>query len=628
MSQPTFAERFRYEFDNVLAKGTGALIAVLAALTLIIMVIATIVAAIFQLSPDVDAGHMMWMLLMRIMDAGAVGGDSGSWSYLFLMLAVTLGGIFVFSALIGVLSAGLEERLSEMRKGKSKVIESNHTVILGWGPQIFTVLSELIEANTSRKRACIVVVADMDATEMYEAITAHIDDLRSTRIVCRSGSPSESATLQMANVMTARSIIIIRPEGELPDVHVIKTLLAITNDKQRRASPYHIVAELNEPKYVDVAKIVGRDELELIVTSDLIARITAQTCRQSGLSTVYTELLDFGGDEIYFHAEPSLAGQTFAQALFAYETATVIGIVGADGSVRVNPDHATILDASDRLICIATDDSAIQLSDDRSEPAAMELPDRANRVVSPEHTLILGWNWRTPEVIRNLDAYVAPGSTVTIVCTQEFATIEAWQAQSALTNMTIAVHDADSTDRELLDALNVVDFHHIIVMAISDALDAEQADACTLVTLLQLRDISDKVGSPFTIVSEMLDVRNRRLAEVTKADDFIVSNRLVSLILAQVAENKHLNAVFQDLFDPEGCEIYLKPVTDYVIPEVEVTVATLIEQAHQRGEIAIGYRIEALSQDAQQQYGVVINPAKSRVVTMQAADALIVIANS
>ena len=314
--------------------------------------------------------------------------------------------------------------------------------------------------------------------------------------------------------------------------------------------------------------------------------------------------------------------------MFAYETATVIGIVGADGSVRVNPDHATILDASDRLICIATDDSAIQLSDDRSEPAAMELPDRANRVVSPEHTLILGWNWRTPEVIRNLDAYVAPGSTVTIVCTQEFATIEAWQAQSALTNMTITVHDADSTDREVLDALQVVNFHHIIVMAISDALDAEQADACTLVTLLQLRDISDKVGSPFTIVSEMLDVRNRRLAEVTKADDFIVSNRLVSLILAQVAENKHLNAVFQELFDPEGCEIYLKPVTDYVIPEVEVTVATLVEQAHQRGEIAIGYRIEALSQDAQQQYGVVINPAKSRVVTMQAADALIVIANS
>ena len=50
----------------------------------------------------------------------------------------------------------------------------------------------------------------------------------------------------------------------------------------------------------------------------------------------------------------------------------------------------------------------------------------------------------------------------------------------------------------------------------------------------------------------MLDLRNRELAEVTQADDFIVSDQLISLMLAQVAENKHLNAVFADLFDPRG----------------------------------------------------------------------------
>ena len=38
----------------------------------------------------------------------------------------------------------------------------------------------------------------------------------------------------------------------------------------------------------------------------------------------------------------------------------------------------------------------------------------------------------------------------------------------------------------------------------------------------------------------MLDVRNRELAEVTQADDFIVSDKLVSLMLAQVSENKDL----------------------------------------------------------------------------------------
>ena len=50
----------------------------------------------------------------------------------------------------------------------------------------------------------------------------------------------------------------------------------------------------------------------------------------------------------------------------------------------------------------------------------------------------------------------------------------------------------------------------------------------------------------------MLDLRNRALAEVTRADDFIVSDRLVSLLMAQVAENPQLNAVFADLFDAGG----------------------------------------------------------------------------
>ena len=46
----------------------------------------------------------------------------------------------------------------------------------------------------------------------------------------------------------------------------------------------------------------------------------------------------------------------------------------------------------------------------------------------------------------------------------------------------------------------------------------------------------------------MPDVRNRQLAEVTRADDFIVSDSLVSLLLSQIAENRDLNAVFGDLF--------------------------------------------------------------------------------
>jgi hypothetical protein len=116
------------------------------------------------------------------------------------------------------------------------------------------------------------------------------------------------------------------------------------------------------------------------------------------------------------------------------------------------------------------------------------------------------------------------------------------------------------------------------------------------------------------------------LAEITQADDFIVSDALVSLMLAQVAENKQLNAVFADLFDPEGSEVYLKPAGDYVQLGVPVNFYTVVEAARRRNEVAIGYREKAKSNRADQQYGVTLNPSKSRLITFDAKDSIVVLA--
>jgi len=75
-----------------------------------------------------------------------------------------------------------------------------------------------------------------------------------------------------------------------------------------------------------------RDLVQAILSGDLIARLTAQTSRQSGLSVVYTELLNFGGDEIYFTHEPTLVGKTYGEALLAYETSAVMGIKKRNGT--------------------------------------------------------------------------------------------------------------------------------------------------------------------------------------------------------------------------------------------------------------------------------------------------------
>jgi hypothetical protein len=167
---------------------------------------------------------------------------------------------------------------------------------------------------------------------------------------------------------------------------------------------------------------------------------------------------------------------------------------------------------------------------------------------------------------------------------------------------------------------------HVITLSYSDHLYPQRADARTLITLLHLRDMVDRNGYRFSIVSEMLDQQNRALAEVARPDDFIVSDRLVSLMLSQVAENKMLNRVFADLFDPEGAEIYLKPIGDYVVLDRPVNFYTVVAAARERGEVALGYRLAAGSADAARNYGVVLNPRKSASVRFAAEDRVIVLA--
>jgi hypothetical protein len=167
----------------------------------------------------------------------------------------------------------------------------------------------------------------------------------------------------------------------------------------------------------------------------------------------------------------------------------------------------------------------------------------------------------------------------------------------------------------------------VIVLAYGD-LGPAKADAITLVTLLHLRNIAERDATPFSIVSEMLDVRNRDLAEATRVDDFIVSQHLISLMMARLSENADLAAVFGDLFDGDGSEIYLKPMADYVQPSIPTTMYELTEIARQRGEVFIGYRLTDDCHERGKGYGVHVNPEKARTVTFSAKDRIIVLAES
>lgn len=615
--------KLKYMFDNLMSKGTLALIGCLALITTVIIAIMSVIVLVTDSLEGGTFSNLMWMGFMRTLDSGTITGDTGSTIFVASMLIITLAGILVFSILIGLLTTGLQDMMDSLRKGRSKVIESNHTIILGWSDQIFTIISELIEANSNLRKSCIVIMGDKDKIEMDDEIRGRIPDSGRTRIVSRTGNPIDVNDMRIVNMAESKSLILL----EDSDANTIKAVLAIVNTDGCREKDITIVTVLNDAKNLEVAQIASQGRVEYILYNDIISRIMAQTCRQPGISAVYLELLDYDGDEIYISECPGLTGKTFGESLFCFKDSTVMGV--KRGTItQLKPPMDFIIEAGDEIIAIAEDDDKM-IADTHAAYTIMEEAietETRPSVAEPEYILILGWNENAAAIISELDGYVPKDSFLAVASDVE-DTREQWEKTGhSLQNLKVEFYTEDVTDRKVLDSLMAKNFHHVILLSDKHTDDIQQSDANTLITLLHLRDISEKTDYVFNTVSEILDNRNRQLAEVAKVNDFIISEKIISLMLAQISENKYLGPVFQDLFDADGSEIYMKPALNYIKKGIKVNYYTVVEAARRKNEIVIGYKIKSQQNDSTHAFGIYTNPKKTAEVCFEEEDMLIVIA--
>lgn len=623
--------KLRYKFDTFMSAGSTKLISYLGVVAMITVLIIAAVLYMGNIHPDevtrLNFVDTYWTSLMHILDPGTIGEHDGHWDFRLFMFLVTLMGIVIVSTLIGLISNGIMDKLDQLRKGRSFVIEQDHVLILGWSSKIFTIIPELIIANENQKDPKIVILADKDKVDMEDEIKDKIGNTKNTKIICRTGNPIDLHDLEIGNPVNSKSIIILDKENENSDSQIIKTILAIISSPHRRKAPYHITAEIENKRNFEVAKMVGKDEVELILSDDFVSKIMVQTSRQSGLSVVYIELMDFGGDEIYFLEEPKLVGKTFREAIFSYEDSAIIGVqFASDNHVEVNPPMSTVIQPGDQLIGITEDDDTMVISN-RTNFNLEEAFIRASKVdeTGPESILLIGWNNRARTIIQELDNYVQPGSRLKVISKFEDARIILEKLKKTVVNLSIEFEMIDTTDRNVLESMECPTYDYIMLLCYQEYFPIQEADAQTLITLLHLRNISSRSPRKMNIVSEMLDMRNRQLADITSADDFIVSDKLLSLLMTQVAENKFLMRVFEDLFDADGSEIYIKPVTDYIKIGKPVNFYTILESAARKNEVAIGYRKISESRNANMGYGVVVNPKKSDLITFTDKDKIIVL---
>ncbi|MEO0475269.1 MAG: hypothetical protein AAF085_04745 [Planctomycetota bacterium] len=592
---------------------------------------------------DVDMFGQIYIIWLAMTDPGNMNQDVESHAlYKIPAIMAGLAGIVILSMLIAFITTALDQKIGQLKKGHSKVIETNHTLILGWGERITEILRELVIANESEDSPCVVILSDKDKEEMDDYLSVHMPNTQNTRVVTRSGKISSLVNLDIVSVKTCKAVIVLpyctdaesQDEKSASDTRVIKTILGVLASKAE-GQEMNIVAELFTERSRTVANDIS-DEVTTIDGLDVLAKILVQTSRSIGLSVVYNEIMSFDGCEMYFHGSEEGVqwnGITFGEALYRFPDGVLMGIRRADGQLLVNPPADSTIQNGDDVLIVADDDSTIEFRDKPvAAPGEFDLAGGQN-TQRVEHELLIGWNAKSPIVIQQYADYVLEGSRIDIMIPNPSSEVidQVNALKQELHTLELSIIDADPLRPEPLMEVRPFKYDNIIIFSQGgSSTDPETTDSETIIILLQLRRIFESFpdeANSTKLISEVMNSDNMELVARAGVNDFIVSNRLISMLLSQISEEQSINDVYDDIFEEDGSEIYLKPASLYFneLP-AEYSFADMMAIAQRRKEVCIGIKIAALETAIDQNFGVTLIPEKNTTYNLKPDDRLIVVA--
>ena len=183
----TFKQLIRYRFDSFMARGGSSIFISLVVVFIgLLLTIAVVRLGIYFALPGehhaserkVDMFGQIYIIWLAMTDPGNMNQDVESHAlYKVPAIMAGLAGIVILSMLIAFITTALDQKITQLKKGHSKVIESDHTLILGWGERITEILRELVIANESEDNPCVVILSEIDKEEMDDYLSVHMPDI-------------------------------------------------------------------------------------------------------------------------------------------------------------------------------------------------------------------------------------------------------------------------------------------------------------------------------------------------------------------------------------------------------------------------------------------------------------------
>ncbi len=575
-------KRLRYWLDERMSKGTASMVKLLLITVLTVVVIVTALVIAFHLyGEDRSIIAVFWDNLRSAMSSSFPASNSGSLLYIVLYTMLGLTGMIFTGMLVGIFSSTMRGKIVALQKENPEVIETGHSVILGFRLGEYALLSEMVAAAGSEKRT-IVVVENMDREDMESAIRKNVKVPKNVRITVIKADPTAPNSLVCCAIPDCATLVInTREKGR-----TVKTLLAVEILLMGAAKRPKIVASVDANITIFPKTTLKAKGISMLHSGDVVARIIAHAATQTGVYEAFMDVIDFDNCEFYFEKAASLTGLCFGAAVLSARKGVVAGLFRNE-EVTLNPPADTLIEEGDLLVVF----EEVQGSISFNEVVSVELPAK-EETKAPEpvpEVVIFGINDSVLTVIRELPNNIERIKFIGISPKDKDSFIPAEEKFDS--EITAEYYN---TDYEALLTTMVRNARHIILL--SDRRKKEEdADTETMLRIIRLRDIKRKYDLPFTITAEIRCENNRRLITSEDSEDFVVATDLSSMMLAQITEDPRRVGIFNDILDEEGSEIYLRNASDFGLAGTELSSEELRRKLYACGYILLGLRTSVSS---------------------------------
>ena len=513
----------KYRIDRMLNKGLFyQLMLLVFAIIILLLIVSIFIIIVFQY----PAKRAFWDSLMQFIDTGNISSVEGSFGLVITFLMVTFIGVCGWGSLIAMINKALQDRINNLSKGNAFIMEKNHAIILGYGEEALTIVEEFIMAKVKT----IIILSEHNVDVIRKRIS-FIKDYKKTNIIIREGTSSRIENIKLLNISKSSSISIINND----DTESLNILLALKKiiSEYELENKINICVLVHEEDTIEIIKSIEDKNFVIHIISkyEILYELIAQSIIYTGLSNVYEDLFSNDGNVFYIETDHDFDNHTFEDAALKYldKGMILLGITKEDRSQLLIPKHDNILKKENRLVVLSRNNN----------DSIKEYPDiKPNIIKYKNNILLICEEKRYDEIIKEISEYMENH------------------------NIRMLSYDLIKSQKNkykfMLEKLKKEEITKIVLISEDNITDVKSINI-----LLIIRQIIRKENLNIAILSLLNSIQKRNLIYSDDVRDFIVSGKLIGMLMAQASLSSNILYIFYGLLSKNGKDIIMSPYSDY-----------------------------------------------------------------